>query len=241
MQPYLFEGESMRFNRTISLVGQDPFTKLQQHTILIFGIGGVGSYAAEAIARSGFDHIILVDRDIVDPTNINRQLIALESTIGEDKVLVMKKRIADIHPECVVDIFKENVTSDNIAAFFYKPVDYILDCVDDISAKLSIAQYALQNQIPLIASMGFANKLDPQRITVSLAEKTSVCPLAKAYRNQLKKRGLPGTIPVVYSTENPIVPEGEVKLASSAFVPSAAGLMMAAYVFNDLLAKGESR
>jgi tRNA A37 threonylcarbamoyladenosine dehydratase len=235
MQPYLFEGELMRFNRTESLIGQNLMEKLQNHTILIFGIGGVGSYACEAISRSGFQKIIIVDDDIVDISNINRQLIALDDTIGLPKVEVMKQRILNINPSCEVLTFMERVDEKNISHFFSQKIDFVLECIDDLKAKVEIAAYAEKHNIPIIASMGFANKTHPELIQISSVNKTSVCPLAKAYRYAFRNSGLSLKIPVVFSTEEPIKPVGNVTLGSTAFVPSSAGLLMASYVFNKLL------
>jgi len=229
----------MRFNRSEALVGENRFAQIQNHTILIFGLGGVGSFAAEAIARSGFHKIILVDQDRVDITNINRQLIALDSTVGMAKVEVMKARILDIYPECLVTTFESHVSPDNIELFFTEHVDFVLDCIDDMSAKIAIATFTDSHQIPLIAAMGFANKQHPEQISITTVNKSSVCPLAKSYRSALRKQGLPLNTTIVFSTETPVVPKGNVKLASTAFVPSSAGLLMASYVFNELLTKGE--
>lgn len=220
----------MRFERLKAIT--PDFERITDHTILIFGLGGVGSFAAEAIARSGFQRILLVDYDAVDPTNINRQIIALEDTVGKIKTELMKERILNINPQCHVTVFTEKVTNANIESFFVNKVDYVLECIDDLHAKIEIAKYTEMRNIHLIASMGFANKFDPTKIQISPLNKTTVCPLARAYRHQIKAANLSVKREVVYSTEIPSKPEGNIKLGSTAFVPSVAGLFLAAHVFN---------
>lgn len=227
--------------RTRMLIGDEKLKKLKESTVLIFGLGGVGGFAAEAIARSGVGHIILVDNDVVDITNINRQIIALNSTVGQYKTDVMERRIKDINPEAVVE--KHTV--------FYLPpnddiiksgIDYIVDAIDTISAKIDIITKADSLGIPVISAMGTGNKLDPTKLEITDIYKTSICPLAKVMRHELKKRGIK-KLNVVYSKEEPIkaafsidAPESRKKTAAScAFVPSCAGLLMASKVIRDLI------
>jgi len=211
---------------------------LQNHSILIFGLGGVGSYAAEAIARMGFKKIILVDYDSIEASNINRQLYALHSTIGMKKTEVAKERIKDIHPEVDVTIYSTQVSQNNIDIFFTKPIDFIIEAIDDLPAKLEIASYAERNNIPILSSMGFANKIDPTQIEIKKLKQTTVDPLAKKLRYLFKQAGLSLDLPVVFSKEQPLVPQiGNTKLGSISFVPSAAGLIMASYVYHYF--KGE--
>ena len=207
--------------------------EIRNHTILIFGLGGVGSFAAEAIARSGFTHLILVDKDTVDPSNLNRQLVGLTSTIGEAKTKVMADRIKDIHPEAIIDSYQVEVNIDTVEQFFTGQVDFIVEAIDDLDAKILIAKEATKRNIPLVASMGFANKFDPTKIKIAKANQTSVDPLAKKYRYELKQLGMEINPIVVYSDEVPTKPKmGESKLGSNAFVPSSAGLVLASVVFN---------
>ena len=229
-----------RFLRTRMLIGDNGFNKLQKSTIMIFGIGGVGSYAAEAVARSGVGHIILVDNDVVSQSNINRQLIALDSTVGRYKTDVMKERIAQINPEAIVETY----------TIFYLPeicdiidpkADYIIDAVDTVSAKIDIACKGEKLGIPVISSMGTGFKLNPLMLEVCDIYKTSVCPLAKVMRHELRKRGVK-SLKVVYSKEEPIKPSFEIDsngarkktAASCAFVPSVAGLLIASEVIKDI-------
>ena len=231
-----------RFLRSRMIFGEEGFEKLKNSTVIVFGIGGVGGYAAEAIARSGVGKIILVDNDIVDITNINRQILALDSTVGRLKTDVMEERIKEINPEAVVE--KHNV--------FFLPgnndiikdsVNYIVDAIDTISAKIEIIIQAKEKGIPVISSMGTGFKMDPSRLEVSDIYKTSVCPLAKVMRHELKKRGIK-KLKVVYSKEEPIKAAFQIDdvntrkktAASCAFVPASAGLLIASEVIKDILA-----
>lgn len=211
---------------------------LQNHSILIFGLGGVGSFATEAIARMGFKKLILVDYDTVDETNINRQLYALQSTIGHKKTDIASNRIKDINPTVELTVYAQKVTKENIELFFQEKVDFIVEAIDDLPSKVEIASYAEKNNIPMISSMGFANKVDPSQIEIKKLKQTTVDPLAKKLRYLFKQAGLSLELPVVYSKEQPLVPQlGNTKLGSISFVPSAAGLRMASYVYHYF--KGE--
>ncbi|HKL47282.1 MAG TPA: tRNA threonylcarbamoyladenosine dehydratase [Candidatus Izemoplasmatales bacterium] len=225
----------MRFNRLENLIGHDKLEMLKDKKIIIFGLGGVGSFAAEALVRSGVGHLVVVDYDLVDETNINRQLIALESTIGHQKTSVFKRRAHDINSHAHVDIINEKVDENNIQTILDDTYDFALDCIDDVNGKIEIIRFCQAIEIPLIISMGFANKFHPEMIQMSSLKKTSVCPLAKAMRKKIRTSKLSLDIPCVYSQEKPSDVLDHSILGSTAFCPSSAGLMMAAYVINQLL------
>ncbi|MBR0278257.1 MAG: tRNA threonylcarbamoyladenosine dehydratase [Clostridia bacterium] len=236
-----------KFLRTEILIGKDAVDKLKKSKVIIFGVGGVGSYAAEAIARSGIGHITLVDDDCVSITNINRQIIAMHSTIGQPKVEVMKKRINDINPCAQIEAVKCFYTHDNSDGFDFSQYDYVIDAVDTVSAKIEIVLRAQDSNVPVISSMGAGNKLDPTAFEISDIYKTSVCPLARVMRYELKKRGVK-KLKVVYSKEKPRKVESKTggetysrkKVPGSiSFVPSAVGLIIASEVVKDLI--GETK
>ena len=243
---FMRKGSSMihEFSRTELLIGEDGLKRLERTWILIFGIGGVGGHCAEALARSGIGHMILVDPDHISLTNINRQAIAYHSTLGCLKTQVMKERILDINPQAKVETRETFVLPENLEELFsglpVKP-DYIIDAIDTVSAKLAIAQYAYHNRIPLISSMGTGNKLHPELFETADIRETSVCPLCKVMRRELKRKGIP-SLKVLYSREIPKKP-AETKEetgrratpASIAFVPPAAGLMIAGEAIRDIL------
>ncbi len=204
--------------------------KLKHSSVIIFGVGGVGSYAAEAIARAGIGRITVVDNDVVDVTNINRQLIALNSTVGLDKVSVSKSRIEDINPLCRVTAIKEFY--DENSSIDLTEFDYILDCIDSVPSKLQLVEIAVKNNIKIISAMGTGNKLEPDKLRITDISKTSYCPLAKKMRVELRKRGI-NHLKVIYSTEEPKC--RNVPPASVSFVPSVAGLRMAGEVIKELI------
>lgn len=218
------------FSREIPLIGKNGFNKLQSASVIIFGVGGVGSYAVEALARAGVGAITIVDNDTVDGTNINRQLIALNSTIGQDKVTVSKNRILDINPDCKVTAIKEFF--DETSTIDLTEYDYIIDAIDSVKSKLFLAEMAVKNNIKIISSMGTGNKLEPKKLTVCDISKTSYCPLAKKMRTELRKRGI-NHLKVVYSTEEAKC--RNVPPASISFVPPVAGLLIAKEVITDLV------
>ncbi len=222
------------YNRTEILIGKEKLELIKNSKVCIFGVGGVGSYVAEALARAGVGNIFVVDKDVVDITNINRQIIAMHSTLGKDKVKVMKERINDINPEINVTSLKEDVNFDNIESIIedFSP-HYIVDCVDNIDAKIAIIQYAFKNNIKCISCMGMANKMNPLDIEVSDIYKTSVCPLAKIIRKKLKILNIPKQ-KVVFSKEIPAKNEKKT-LGSVSFVPSVAGLVTSSEVIKDLI------
>lgn len=230
------------FSRTELLIGSEAVGKLKNSHIAVFGIGGVGGYIAEALARSGVGKLDIFDNDTVSLTNINRQIIATHKTIGMPKVEAMKQRIADINPSAQVNAYQTFYMPENSSEFDFSKYDYIADAVDTVTAKIEIAVQAQKCGTPLISSMGAGNKLNPAMFEVSDIYKTSVCPLAKVMRRELKARGIK-KLKVVYSKEQPLKPAGEteeipVKRAvpgSTAFVPSVAGLIMASEIIKDII------
>lgn len=209
---------------------------LRNSRVAVFGIGGVGSYAAEALARSGIGHFLLVDNDTVCEPDLNRQLIALHSTLGRLKVEVMAERIRDINPQACVKIRPLFYLPENADTLDLSEFDYIVDAIDTVSAKIELAVRARQTNVPLVSCMGAGNKLDPTRFEVADVFETSVCPLCKVMRKELKNRGIPA-LKVVYSKEPPCSPHSadEPRTPGSvAFVPSVAGLILASVVVRDL-------
>ena len=223
-------------SRTELLIGKDNVDKLKNSKVAVFGLGGVGSYVVEALARSGIGALVLIDHDEVDVTNINRQLIATHDTIGRPKVEVAKERILSINPNAKVTCFQEFFTKDS-KGILDKSIDYIVDCVDTVTAKLEIVVQAKQLGIPVISAMGTGNKLDPTRFEVADIYKTSVCPLAKVMRKELRARNI-DSLKVVYSKEEPIKNDLETRTPGSiSFVPSVAGLILAGEVIKDIIGK----
>ncbi|MCI1958515.1 MAG: tRNA threonylcarbamoyladenosine dehydratase [Clostridia bacterium] len=231
-----------RLIRTAMLIGNDNIEKLKNSTVLIFGLGGVGGNAAEAIARSGVGHMILVDNDTVSVSNINRQVIALNSTVGMPKTKVCERRLKDINPEIDIKLYNCFFLPGNNDIIKRGKIDYIVDAIDTVTGKIEIIMQAQEKNIPVISSMGTAYRLDPSCLEVTDIYKTSGCPLAKVMRKELRDRNVK-KLKVVYSTEKAIKPvftidkEGERKRtpASSSFVPPAAGLLIASQVIRDLL------
>lgn len=232
------------------LIGEDNLNILKHATVMIVGIGGVGSYAAEALARSGVGTLILVDGDTVTPSNLNRQIHAVYATIGRSKTEVMKERIESYRSDCTIICRDMFYKEEENTALFDTPVDFVIDAIDTMSSKLSLIMYCLQNKIPFISSMGMANRLDPTKVECCELMKTSYDPVAKIIRNLIRKHRVKGKIPVVFSSEQPsvqtkIVNENgttrkqKMPPASSPFVPSAAGLAAASYAMRKLLEKGE--
>lgn len=224
----------MRFDRFERIIGTEKLETLKHKNVAIFGLGGVGSYALEAIARSGVGKVIICDFDYVDITNINRQLIAKESTVGLLKTEVAEKSLKDINPS--IEVFAYPIKADpalikDILAL--KP-DFVIDAIDDVIAKTELIKAAIKLDIPIIASMGFANKLHPELIEIATLDKTQVCPLAKTMRKRMKDNGVTLNFPVVYSKEVPYKIQDRI-LGSSAYTPSVAGLILASYVVNKLI------
>lgn len=235
-----------QFSRTAALLGDDGIERLARARVAVFGVGGVGGYVCEALARSGVGAIALFDRDTVSRSNLNRQIIALHSTVGQPKVEVMRARILDINPAAEVETFHVFYTPENAGDFDLSRYDYIADCIDTVSAKVELICRARAAGTPLISSMGTGNKLDPTRLTVTDLAKTEGCPLARVMRYELRKRGITH-LPVVFSNEPsaakqaPPAEEGRRSTpASAAFVPPAAGLIMAGEIVRAIAA-GEGR
>ena len=226
-----------RFIRTSLVIGEDNIDRLSQSRVAVFGVGGVGGFVCEALARSGVGKLTLIDGDTVAKSNINRQIIALESTVGKHKAEVMKERILDINPNAEIIALNIFLNSETVSTIDFTQFDYIVDAVDDIKAKVLLAKIADNNKIPIIAAMGAGNKTDPTKFEVSDIFKTSVCPLARIMRHELKKAGIK-KLKVVYSKETPKNPpyriEGEKTVGSLAFVPSVMGLIMAGEVIKDI-------
>lgn len=231
------------FSRTELLLGTEGMDRLRHSCVTVLGVGGVGSHCIEALARSGVGHLILVDHDKVSLTNINRQSIALHSTVGQYKTKVMKAKIADISPEIQVMTYEEFVLEENLEEVFEIRPDYIVDAIDTVTAKLAVAEYAKEHQIPLISSMGTGNKLHPEMFEIDDIRNTSVCPLCRVMRKELKKRKVE-SLKVLYSKEKPVdisdrVTEEEKGARRSlpgsiSFVPPVAGLMIAGEVIRNL-------
>ena len=235
-----------QFSRTEILLGKYGVERLKKSRVAVFGIGGVGGYVAEALARSGVGALDLIDNDEVSLTNINRQIIALHSTVGRPKVDVMKERILDINPECNVRIFQCFYLPETKNLFDFTEYNYVVDAVDTVTAKIQLIVQAKEAGVPIISSMGAGNKLNPASFEVADISQTSVCPLARVMRQECKKRGIKD-VKVVYSKEKPVeskLSEEEKKSAeqkgnglapgSCAFVPSVAGLIIASEVVKDL-------
>ncbi len=229
-----------QFMRTGLLLGEEGIRKLNQSTVAVFGIGGVGGFAAEALARSGVGHLVLVDADVVSESNINRQIIATHRTVGKSKVQVMKERIEDINPEAQVETRQTFFLPENADQFDFGSYDYVVDAIDTVTGKIELVLQGQKAEIPVISSMGAGNKLDPTMFQVADIYETSVCPLAKVMRKELKKRNVPA-LKVVYSREKAMEPliriseDGKRQVpGSAAFVPSVAGLILAGEVIKDL-------
>ncbi|AMD94161.1 tRNA threonylcarbamoyladenosine dehydratase [Leptotrichia sp. oral taxon 847] len=244
------------FSRFAMLVGKNNIQKLQNSKVIIFGIGGVGSYTVEALARSGVGHITMVDFDEISESNINRQLHSLHSTVGKSKTEVMKARIYDINPECEVKLIKQLIyTYENVKKIFEnQKYDFVIDAIDVITSKINLIEFCVKNKIKIISSMGFGNKMHPEMIEIAKIKNTSVCPMARTIRSILKKKRITD-VPVVYSKEVPLVPDKSELFkeemptefrknnempkkstpGSNAFVPGTAGLILASYVVRKLL------
>lgn len=229
------------FSRTAQLFGEAAMARLKEARVAVFGIGGVGGHAAEALARSGIGAIDLIDKDTVEITNINRQIVALHSTLGRGKAEVMKERILDINKDCHVRAHKCFYLPETKDNFDFRLFDYVVDAVDTVTAKIQLIMEAEKYNTPVISSMGAGNKMEPTAFEVADIYETSVCPLAKVMRRELKKRGV-RSLKVVYSKEEPVrlpyLREERGAPASNAFVPSVAGLILASEVIKDLTERG---
>ena len=229
-----------KFIRTEMLIGKENLDRLKDSHVAVFGIGGVGSYTTEALARAGVGQLTLIDADTVNESNINRQLIATVNTIGMKKVEVAKRRIHEINPDAKVNVYPIFFDEETMSEIDFSGIDYIVDAIDSVKAKIALIVLAKEKNIPIISSMGTGNKLDPTKFEVADISKTSVCPLARIMRKQLGLRGIKH-LKTVYSKEDAIIPnsvnEGENSRpipASISFVPSVAGLIIAGEVIKDI-------
>lgn len=237
-----------QFSRTELLIGKSGMEQMKNAKVIVFGVGGVGGYVVEALARSGIGTLALVDDDEVSLTNINRQIIATHSTIGKPKVQVARERVLDINPEAVVHTYQTFYLPENAAQFRLEEYDYVVDAIDTVTGKIGLIVQAKEAGVPVISSMGAGNKLNPTAFRVADIYKTQVCPLAKVMRRELKKRGIEHC-KVVYSEEVPLVPDAEAAMdcqeecqgskkrqlpGSIAFVPSVVGLIIAGEVIKDI-------
>lgn len=231
-----------RFSRTELLVGTEAVEKLKKSHVAVFGVGGVGGYAVEALARSGIGTLDLIDKDKVSISNINRQIIATDKTVGRLKAEVAAERVLDINPDITVNVYNMFYTPETSSNFDFSQYDYVIDAIDTVSGKIELVMQAEKSHTPIISSMGAGNKLDPTMFEVSDIYKTSVCPLARVMRRELKARGIK-KLKVVYSKETPVTPKirqtdsetGKAVPASIAFVPSVVGLIIAGEVIKDII------
>lgn len=233
-----------QFSRTALLIGKSGLEKLKNSKVLVFGVGGVGGYVVEGLARSGVGQIDVVDNDNVSLSNLNRQIIATLDTVGKPKVEIVKERVSKINPNAIVNAFKCFYTPQNADDFDLSAYDYIVDAIDTVTSKIELCVRAQKCGTPIISSMGAGNKLDPTAFEVTDLYKTSVCPLAKVMRRELKARGV-NKLKVVYSKEEPVkitdtqgieIPDGKRQIPGSvAFVPSVVGLIIAGEVIKDLI------
>ena len=246
--------KNQTFARFSMMVGEDGIEKLRNSRVIVFGVGGVGSYTVEALARSGVGHITMVDFDEISESNINRQLHSLRSTIGKSKIDVMKDRILDINPDCKVELVKRLVY-DNVDEVLGNNIyDFVVDAIDVIGSKINLIEYCVKNNINIISSMGFGNKMHPEMVEIAKIKNTSVCPMARTIRSILKKKGITN-VPVAFSKEMPVQPNKselfkeelptefrennkiprKTTPGSNSFVPGTAGLVLASYVVRKLL------
>ena len=246
--------KNQTFARFSMMIGEDGIEKLRNSRVIVFGVGGVGSYTVEALARSGVGQITMVDFDEISESNINRQLHSLRSTIGKSKIDVMKDRILDINPDCKVELVKRLVYDDVDEVLGNNKYDFVVDAIDVIGNKINLIEYCVKNNINIISSMGFGNKMHPEMVEIAKIKNTSVCPMARTIRSILKKKGITN-VPVAFSKEIPVQPNKS-KLfkeelptefrennkiprkttpGSNSFVPGTAGLVLASYVVRKLL------
>ena len=246
--------KNQTFARFSMMVGEDGIEKLRNSRVIVFGVGGVGSYTVEALARSGVGHITMVDFDEISESNINRQLHSLRSTIGKSKIDVMKDRILDINPDCKVELVKRLVYDDVDEVLGNNKYDFVVDAIDVIGSKINLIEYCVKNEINIISSMGFGNKMHPEMVEIAKIKNTSVCPMARTIRSILKKKGITN-VPAVFSKEIPVKPNKselfkeemptefrennkiprKTTPGSNSFVPGTAGLVLASYVVRKLL------
>lgn len=226
------ETEGRIFDRTEKLIGKSGLEILQNSRVILFGVGGVGSFAAEALIRSGVGFLTIVDKDTIDPTNLNRQIMANVKTVGKKKVEVMAKRLIAINPRSIIHPMHKHYIPENSSEFHLQDYDYVIDAVDMVTAKIDLVVKCQDNKVPIISCMGTGNKMDASYFNITDIYETSICPLAKVMRKELRERGIK-SLKVLYSTEAPMI--RETPPGSIAFVPSVAGLLIAGEVVRDLL------
>lgn len=224
---------SLKFSRMLQLINEEEFSAITKAKIIIFGIGGVGGTALEALVRSGFKHLTIVDRDVFELSNLNRQLFATKETIGKPKVYAAKERLLLINEDANITALHQELNEENISDFKLEQYDYIIDAIDSLSPKLALITYALKNKLKIISTTGAGNRFDPTKISVTTIEKTSGCPLAKKIKLHLSNERL-GGLKVVTSSELPHSNKGA-KPGSTSFVPPAFGLALASFVFQEII------
>lgn len=223
-----------RFQRLELLIGKENLNNLSKKCVLVLGLGGVGGYVVESLVRSGIGNIIIVDYDKIDITNINRQLIALTSTIGKKKVDAIESRIKEINPRCNIIKLDKYIDENNYLELFQNKIDFLADCCDSIKAKKRVIKYALDNDINIISSMGTGNRMDPSKLEITDIKKTSIDPLARIIRKYLRDERIDKKLAVLCSTELPKKVEGN-NISSNSFVPSSAGLLITSYIIKGLI------
>lgn len=221
--------------RSALILGQDGLNILSRSTIMVFGCGGVGSFCIEALARTGVGHLIVIDRDVVEASNINRQLIATTETIGQAKVNLIKKRVKLLNPDCIVDPIEAFYNASMDKELFSKPVDFVIDCIDSMKSKQDLIRACLQREIPFLCSMGMARRMDPSKLSIMELEKTTYDPMAKRLRQWKRKNHIHKKIMVVSSTEAPVKQKAGQPLPSTIFVPAAAGLILASECVSQMI------
>ncbi|OQC10527.1 MAG: tRNA threonylcarbamoyladenosine dehydratase [Tenericutes bacterium ADurb.Bin087] len=227
--------ENEKYTRLLQIISEEELTTIQGKRIIVFGLGGVGGHALEALVRSGFKRFTIVDNDVVETSNLNRQLLATTKTIGVPKVKAAKERMLEIEPSCHINAIFARVSPENIAEFNLELYDFIVDAIDSFEDKMALITYALKHKLPIISAMGAGNRIDPTRVMITKIEKTEGCPLAKKVRYRLRQEKLKGLM-VVTSKELPLPNFGN-RPGSSAFVPSAFGLAIASYIFRNVISK----
>lgn len=229
---------SDQLERTRLLIGERGVEVLRKSSVIVFGVGGVGSFAVEALARTGIGKITLVDHDVVDLSNLNRQLPALHSTLGQPKVLVLKERIADINPHCQVITYQEYYQPSNRELFFQAKYDYVVDAIDSVHSKVDLIEQCVLRNLPIVSSMGAGNRMDPIGFRPADISETFGCPLAKTVRKELRKKGIHQGVKVVFSPKPCHRGEATGKVPGSmSFVPPVVGMILASVVVNDILEK----
>ena len=224
-----------KFERLKYLIGEENVESLADKCVLVIGLGGVGGYSVESLVRSGIGHLIIVDGDVVDETNLNRQIIATSSVIGKSKVDLFNSRIKDINPDCVVTQINKFINKDNIDELFCYDIDYLIDACDSLDTKFLIIKNCLEKNIPFISSMGTGNRMDPSKFSITTLDKTMNDPVAKILRKRVRDEHLKGKIKVLCSSEVPKKLGN--KIGSNSFVPPSAGLLITSYVINDFINK----